>query len=153
MNCESMGELADLYLYGELAGQQEDDFEEHLAACEACRRELDRRTALHRGFDALKLEAPPALLAECRRELFESKPLQKSAAPWWAGLVAAWRQPLGAMALVALGFFSSRMTLHEPAPVSNFASLAGEPIASTIRSVEPDTSGRVRIALDETRRR
>lgn len=152
MNCESVRELADLYLYGELAGQEEDNFEQHLHVCEGCRAELDRRNALHRRLDALRLEAPPALLAECRRELFQSKPLQKTPAPWTA-LFAAWRQPAGAVALVALGFLASRATLREPLPAANLATLAGEPIASTIRSVEPDSSGRVRIALDETRRR
>lgn len=152
MNCLSLGELADLYLYGELAGQQEEEFEQHLHDCQACRADLDRRAALHRGFDSLRATASPALLAECRRELFQSKPVRRTPAPWAAWL-AVWRQPIGALALVALGFFSSRMTMREAAPPAAPAPVSGEPIASTIRSVQPDASGHVRIALDETRRR
>jgi HEAT repeat protein len=53
---------------------------------------------------------------------------------------------------VALGFFSSRLIPRENSPI-NQATLAGEPILSTIRSVQPDASGHVQISLDETRRR
>ena len=76
----------------------------------------------------------------------------KAPSPWTA-FFASWHQPIGALAMVALGFFSSRLVVHEPNLGVNMASLAGEPIASTIRSVQPDASGHVRIALDETRRR
>jgi hypothetical protein len=69
----------------------------------------------------------------------------------WLALGSVAR-PVGALALVAVGFFSARLTTREP----NLASLAfpgGEPVLSTIRSVQPDSSGRLQIALDETRRR
>ncbi len=152
MNCESIGKLADLYLYGELAGQEEEDFEQHLHGCAQCRAEVDRRSSLHRGFDSLRVAPAPALLSECRRALFNSKAVSKTPSPWMA-LFTSWRQPIGALALVALGFVSSRLTTREPGLGVNMASIAGEPIASTIRSVQPDASGHVRIALDETRRR
>src|SRR5207248_10229041 len=61
-------------------------------------------------------------------------------------------RPRGAMALLANGFFTSMLTIREASPI-NQASLMGEPILSTIRSVQPDGSGHVQIALDETRRR
>ena len=54
--------------------------------------------------------------------------------------------------MVALGFFAARLTTHEMIP-GNQASIMGEPILSTIRSVQPDASGHVQIAVDETRRR
>jgi hypothetical protein len=152
MNCESIGKLADLYLYGELAGQEEEDFEQHLHGCTQCRAEIDRRSALHRGFDSLRVAPAPALLSECRQALFNSKAVSKAPSPWIA-FFASWRQPIGALAMVALGFFSSRLTTHEPSLGTNMALMVGEPIASTIRSVQPDASGHVRIALDETRRR
>jgi hypothetical protein len=152
MNCESVGELADLYLYGELAGQEEEDFEQHLHCCAVCRAEIDRRKALHRGFDSLRMTPAPVLLSECRRQLFQQKAVNKASSPWTA-FFASWRQPISALAMVALGFFSSRLVVHESNPGVNMASLAGEPIASTIRSVQPDASGHVRIAVDETRRR
>ena len=64
MTCESVKELGDLYLYGELAGQEEDGIEQHLHGCAACRTEMDRQRALHRGLDGLRMAPPPNLLAE-----------------------------------------------------------------------------------------
>jgi hypothetical protein len=159
MNCESVQELSDLYLYGELAGQQEEDLEQHLHGCPACQTELDRQKSLHRGLDAVRMAAPPDLLAECRRDLFRVRPAEKKPSPWMA-LFAFWRplaggaQPIGALALIALGFFSARLVTRDNTNLSaNLSSIAGEPISSTIRSVQPDASGHVQIALDETRRR
>jgi hypothetical protein len=155
MTCESVKELADLYLYGELAGTEEDGMEQHLHGCAACRTELERQRALHRTLDALRMAAPPNLLAECRQDLFRSKQVEKKPSPWMA-IFEMWRplQPIGAVALVAMGFFSARLTTsRETNLAANLASMAGEPIASTIRSVQPDSSGHVQIALDETRRR
>src|SRR5579862_3786664 len=101
MNCETVCDRADLYLYGELAGAEEEDVEQHLHGCPACRTELDRRKAVHRGLDRLRLTPEPALLAECRRDLFEAKPLVKHETPWTSWLTM-WRQPAGALALLAL---------------------------------------------------
>jgi anti-sigma-K factor RskA len=151
MNCELAGELADLYLYGELESRQEEEFEQHVHGCAGCRTALERREAVHRGFDSLRLAPPPELLLECRRSLFRSRAVERKPSPWVA-LSALWRRPLGALAMVALGFFASRLTPRE-ASLINQASVMGEPILSTIRSVQPDASGHVQIALDETRRR
>jgi hypothetical protein len=157
MNCESVQESADLYLYGELPGQEEENIEQHLHSCAACRTELDRQKALHRSLDGLRMVPPPDLLAECRQDLFRIRPVEKKPSPWtwfsamWRQL--AWARPVGALAMLALGFFSARLTTREPNLSANLASLAGEPISSTIRSVQPDASGHVQIALDETRRR
>jgi len=57
MNCESVGELADLYLYGELESGQEEELEQHAHGCAACRSAIERRRALHRSLDTF--EAPP----------------------------------------------------------------------------------------------
>ena len=35
MNCDSIGDHADLYLYGELPSAQEEEFEQHLHECDA----------------------------------------------------------------------------------------------------------------------
>jgi hypothetical protein len=146
----------DLYLYGELAGQQEDGVEQHLHGCAACRTALERQRALHRGLDALRLAPPPSLLAECRQDLFRSEQTRNPKSEIRGFFFSLWRplQPVGAVALVALGFFSARLTTTREANLNaNLASIAGEPISSTIRSVQPDASGHVQIALDETRRR
>jgi len=67
----------------------------------------------------------------------------------WTGL-AAWRQPVGAVALLALGFFGARFTgWRAEAPVA----APSAQVFSTIRSVSPDAAGRVVISFDETRRR
>jgi hypothetical protein len=62
-----------------------------------------------------------------------------------------WRQPAGAMALVALGFFSARFLQTTPGntvPVSS-----PDAMISNVRSVQQDASGGVRVAFDEVRRR
>jgi hypothetical protein len=157
MNCDFVKELTPLYLYGELAATEEEDFEQHVHVCAACRSEIGREKTLHRRLDQFRLAPPQQLLAECRRQLFHGKPTV-SKPSWWTAFSAMWlalgsvARPVGALALVAVGFFSARLTTREP----NLASLAfpgGEPVLSTIRSVQPDSSGRLQIALDETRRR
>ncbi len=157
MKCEFVRELADLYLYGELASQQEEEFEQHLHDCAGCKAEVERDRALHRGFDAVQLSPTPELLAECRRDLFRQRPAAPKASAWvnfseWWRIVWTSSRPLGATALVALGFFASRLTPREGLGI-NQAALMGEPLVSTIRSVQPDASGHVQIAVDETRRR
>jgi hypothetical protein len=158
MNCDSATELIALYLYGELAAQEEEDLEEHLHGCAGCRQALDRQKTLHRGFDDLRLAPPPQLLLECRRELFRNQPAVNKPSLWtafsamWLALGSAAR-PAAALTLLSLGFFSARLIPREAPAPQNLASLGGEPILSTIRSVQPDSSGRVHIAFDETRRR
>jgi HEAT repeat protein len=57
--------------------------------------------------------------------------------------------PVGAMALVAVGFFAARFL-----PDSFGGVQAGvAPMFSSVRSVEPDGSGRIEIAVDDVRRR
>jgi hypothetical protein len=161
MTSSAVKKIADLYLYGELAGQEEDGMEQHLHGCAACRAELDRQRALHRNFDALQMAPPPNLLAECRHELFhanqiEERRIRNPKSEIRNLFFAVWRplQPIGAVALIVLGFFTARLTTSREANLAaNLASITGEPISSTIRSVQPDASGHVQIALDETRRR
>ena len=82
MNCNSVKELRALYLYGELPAQEEDDFEQHVHACSACRSDLDSEKTLHRGLDEFRLEPPPQLLVECRRELFRARPFVNKPSLW-----------------------------------------------------------------------
>jgi HEAT repeat protein len=67
------------------------------------------------------------------------------------------RQPVGAIALVALGFFGARFTgIHTPAlpgAVATSSMTPSDDVFATVRSVRPDPSGQVQIAYDETRRR
>jgi HEAT repeat protein len=63
---------------------------------------------------------------------------------------------VGALALIALGFFCARFTgaWNPAAPGVTTAGLApSDDVFATVRSVHPDNDGRVQIAFDETRRR
>jgi hypothetical protein len=61
------------------------------------------------------------------------------------------RLPAGALAMLAIGFFAARFTGTgsgtPPAPLS------ADQVFNTVRSVQPDSTGHVQIAFDETRRR
>jgi anti-sigma factor RsiW len=169
MNCESVTKLIPLYFYGELPPEEEDRVEQHLDACAACGREAELQRAVAVALDRRAIEPSAALLAECRHDLMRAvyrdeapAVLPAPATPWGhfrSGFAALfpplfrWPVPLGAAALVALGFFSARLTMHVPAGPLTAASLAPENIISSVRSVRPVSSGEVQIVLDETRRR
>jgi hypothetical protein len=59
------------------------------------------------------------------------------------------RQPIGAVALLAIGYFSAQWTAARPRASNE----TGEPYVARVRSVQPDASGRVRIELDDVRKR
>jgi len=165
MTCDSVGRLIPLYFYGELMPEEEDRLEEHLHGCAACTREMERQRALAAALDRRRAEVPPTLLDACRADLLAaiqggaSRSGKPAKGPWTLFLEALagtlggfnrYRTPVGAVALVAVGFFAARFT-GAGVPASSL-SPAGE-VFSTVRSVEPDSSGRVQIAFDETRRR
>ncbi len=158
MNCNSVRSEFWLYLYDELSADQEHLLTEHLEGCADCRRELEREQALHRALDIRTQEPPPALLAQCRRGL-RSALRESGSARWgWLGRLAeaitsreSWLlRPAGAVALVAIGFFSARLT---PTPFGDGAFSPTDLVSSRVRFVEPSASGRVRIVVEETRRR
>ncbi len=171
MNCDTVAKLIPLYFYGELDPQEEDRVEQHLGECAGCARELDRQRALAAALDERTAAPPPALLEDCRAGLMTA--IQASPRPpraqrargrysWKAlnsilGSVNRVPQPVGALALVALGFFCARFTgaWSQAAPGAvSVSGLAGAgDIFATVRSVHPDSSGQVQIAFDETRRR
>jgi hypothetical protein len=163
MTCASVSELIPLYYYGELPPDEEDQVEEHLHACAECTRSLDRQTSLAVALDRRQTEVPPALLDDCRADLMAAiaggaPRREKAKGPWalflealggtFTGLTRM-RQPVGALALVAIGFFASRFTGGSPTPASS----PNDQVFATIRSIRPDNSGRVQIDFDETRRR
>jgi hypothetical protein len=167
MSCDWTKEAIPLYHYGELAPEEEERFEHHVNGCETCRGELERHRRMMAALDRRGTEVPAALLAECRHDLMrsiyrdEAAPVRKAGA-WasfqegFAALFAGFsrfRQPLGAMALLALGWFSARLTTTPPRPAADAVTPAQDVVYSSVRSVQPDASGQVRIALDETRRR
>lgn len=159
MTCDAVEKAIPVYLYGELAPEIEDHVEEHCASCVQCDAELKRYQKLGSLLDNNRTEVPPYLLARCRQELASQiVATAGTSRSWWPGWHALihssvrLRVPVGAMALVAIGYFGARLT-----PVftgtSNTASFASDGFLSSVRSIQPDQSGRVRIAVDETRRR
>lgn len=167
MNCESVKDNISLFLYGELTFEDEQGFEDHVAACVSCSAVFEKEKKLHRLLGKYERMPSPELLANCRRDL--SAQLRAVAPPKSLGdrlkgfvnsfrLTPALARPIGAVCLVALGFFAARLTVPSPAgtparlvPVSGIT--AAEPVISRVRTVQPDASGRVQIVVDETRQR
>jgi hypothetical protein len=133
---------------------------------------------LSAALDRRALEPSAALLAECRHDLMRAvyrqsaivgrvgnpppidhrrphKSLPAILADWLPSL-GPWRMPLGASALLALGFVTARLTAPGAAGPFSLASLTPD-VISSIRSVQPahdgSQPGEVQIVLDETRRR
>ncbi len=157
MNCETVRRDLSLFLYGELSLEEEQTLQEHLKACPECAQALEAEKALHAALDRRGLEPSPELLVGCRRELDLRLKLEAARGRGWLvrlreafsnPLVAAWRRPAAAVALVALGFFAARWT----SPARPGDTPADGQVAR-IRFVEPDASGGVRIAVQETRER
>ena len=174
MTCDAVGRLIPFYHYGELSPEEEEQVDEHLHACTDCSAEMERLRALNAALDRRQADPSPALLADCRRDLLVSLYRDEAAAspakvprpgPWRLFLDAVsdslhslvrLRQPIGALALVAVGFFAARFTGSSPSSPFSPASVTPVPadqVFATVRSVQPDTNGRVQIAFDETRRR
>jgi len=166
MTCiEATNEIPN-YCYGEISSEAEEALESHLDGCEACRTELTR----HRRFLELLEEREPVvdagLLVDCRNDL--SRALRQTIAAeeqhgaGWRGwrrftqrihdfshINIPFRVPVGAMALVALGFVGARYT---PEKFGGVRAALAAPMFSSVRSVEPGDAGQVQIAVDETRR-
>jgi len=167
MNCDAVTKSLPLYYYGELPAETEEGVEEHVASCDTCRAGLERQRLLAVALDRHAVEAPAGLLAECRHELSraiyreEARPAHTASDPWSLfrdAFRSLWHpgirfvQPAGAVALLAIGFFSARF-VPGSLPGIGRADLTPDSIVSSIRSVQPDHTGRVQISLDETRRR
>jgi hypothetical protein len=177
MNCDSILKLLPLYYYGELTPDEEERVEEHTHECTACTLELVQQRALAAALDRRKLVAAPALLDDCRSDLMAAiqggapRATRTMKGPWRLFLdamaasftgaplsgIARLRQPIGALALIAIGFFGARL-IHTSAPSGTGGLLSSvtsptDEVYSTVRSVQPDNSGGVAISLDETHRR
>ncbi len=165
MTCDSVSKLIPLYFYGELTPDEEDHVEQHFHECRECTDLMERQRALAAALDRRQAEIPPMLLEECRGDLMAAiqggAPRVKPAkGPWtlfleaiggtFAGLTRL-RNPIGALALIAVGFFSARLVGTNPA--TPIATAPSDDVFATVRSIQPDSAGRVQIAFDETRRR
>jgi hypothetical protein len=163
MNCEDVKRQIPLYAYGELTSETEERIESHLAACAPCSIELERQRSLMEALDERPRVLEGTLLATCRAELrqrLESDPRLRQGAGGWRGFMRKLhgfsefniplRIPAGALALVALGWLGAHYT---PAKFGGVEASIAPPMFSTVKSVEPDSSGRVQIAVDDIHRR
>jgi hypothetical protein len=174
MNCESVTKLIPLYFYGELPPEEEDRLEQHLDTCQACASQAESQRALSAALDRRAMQPSAALLAECRHDLMRAvyrheAPVLRSPQPPRGGLhnsfsfaawlpsLGPWRMPLGASALLALGFVAARLTAPGAAGPFTTAALTPDNAILSVRSVQPARegaqAGEVQIVLDETRRR
>ena len=171
MTCDSVLKAIPLYFYGELLPADEERVEQHVHECGPCARELERQRALAVMLDRRQMAAPPELLKECRADLMAAiqggagaaMAQPPHASPWKLFLQALehsltgwsrYRQPVGALALLALGFFAARFTGTSPTAAPAALVSPSDQVFASVRSVQPpDSAGRVQIAFDETRRR
>lgn len=161
MNCDGATRNFSLFLYGELSLDEEQALQEHLEACPACRKTFEEEEALHELLDRREQTPSAVLLARCRRDL--NLRLQAEAArpagwrAWFSNPFAALRispafaRPLGALALVAIGFFAARWTA--PGPSGETAAGFLDPGVARVRYVQAQPSGQVRVVVEETRQR
>ena len=160
LNCKNIQGQFALLLYGELSFDEEERIESHLDGCAECRSALGRQKALHDALDAAAVTPSPALLARCREELGELLPREKPLegwALWWNRISSGWKiqflRPVGAMALLAVGFFAAKVTpgLNLLGGISSMG--LGGFGGAQVRNVATEPDGRLRIVFDETRQR
>ena len=158
MKCDTVVDLIPLYYYGELTPAQEEEVEAHVFECSACKKELDLHEQITQTLDNYRVEPVSLSALECRRQLMDTIRREESSEPkqsWWTLLwqpIRVTLRPVGALALLALGFFAGQRQFFDMTPGNNSAAMA-EPVFSAVRSVQADASGGIQIALDETRRR
>jgi hypothetical protein len=164
MTCENVQAELPFLLYGELSFDEEEQIEQHLSACPQCRQELESMRGLHTALDQTAGPLPAPLLMDCRRELrlrIREEAVDLRSRPWWRRLAdaarprflsPAWSRPLGALAMLALGFLGARLTLPQAAHTE--PTFDTVPVSGTrVRFVEPDRDGLVKITVEETRER
>jgi hypothetical protein len=161
VTCEETKRFFALLLYGELSFDDEELVESHLEGCEECRRGLERERAIHEKLYAVEARPSFDMLArnreQLRRSLAAPIPVRES---FWQKLrngftihvhpIPAGLQPIGAIALVAMGFFAARM-IPASRGTAGIADLS--PMTSRVRYVEPGQSGKVQVVVEETRER
>jgi hypothetical protein len=164
MKCEEARETFLLFLYGELSFEEEERLELHIDECLGCREALAREKAMLKSFDRAELLPSQELLDDCRVELrHRLAHVEVERGNFWDKLrqgftihfhfAPGWMQPVGALAMLVLGFLAARMTPGSFPTPWRAAGIVAEPVASRVRYVEPTSQGKVQIVIDETRQR
>ena len=163
--CDQVRANIGWYLYNELDEQEQASVEEHVESCLACAAELERERRFLAGLSTRPvLEPSAALTAECRHDLMRSiyraerlraasavqaGPLEALRAAWLA--LGAWRQPVAAMCLLAMGFFGGSVVRS---PGGGGPLNPNDLAIANISGVNlGPQAGQVQISFDELRRR
>ncbi len=164
MKCDEARETFPLFLYGELSFEEEERLELHVDECPGCREALAREKAMLKSLDAAELLPSQELLDDCRAELrHRLAHAETERGNFWDKLRQGFTihfhfapglmQPVGALAMLLLGFLAARMTPGSFPTPWRTAGVVAEPVASRVRYVEPTAQGKVQIVIDETRQR
>jgi hypothetical protein len=159
MKCEEIVEQFPFYSYGEVSPEVEERIESHLAGCADCREAYAKHRSFMQALDQREDANEAALLTTCRVDLrrqLAAEGTRKANGGWFESLRSfsqfhiPLRIPVGAMALVALGYFGARYT---PEKFGGIRAGLTQPMFSNVQSIEPQDSGKVNIAVDEVQRR
>ena len=158
LTCDAVRVDLPLVWYGELPEAAEAALDLHLTGCSECTQAWEQWKRTFAALDQDVLEPRAALLAECRDELhaslkFDSRePVRWSFRQWWNQVCSGFIvRPLpalaGGLALLTIGFYSSRLT----APANPVVD--AEPGNARVRYISPSADGRIRLVVEETRQR
>lgn len=164
MKCDDAGKLIPLFAYGELSFDEEERLEQHLDDCTGCRAEVKRVKAILSAVDEHELDVPSALLIQSRRKLRASiadlgpSTRHSGVFAWYHRLFphgvhfGAPVQSVGAVALIALGFFTAKILPTDRAALQ--AMSATGQVYERVRDVEPSGNpGQVQIVVEQVSRR
>ena len=159
MTCHEAKDQIPFYVYGEVSSEVEERLETHMESCALCTDELKQERVFLEALDRREDLSDAVLLTRCRAELHGGLSLEAAAPKQWRGwftglrefsaLHIPFRVPVGAMALVLIGWFGARYT---PEKFGGAEAGLGQPMFSSVRSVQPDASGGVQIAVDDVQR-
>ena len=158
MKCNEVVEEFPFYSYGEVSSEVEERIESHLAECLNCRQAFAKHRSFMEALDQREDVTEAALLTACRVD-FRRRLAAETTRPaggWFERLRhlsqfhIPFRIPVGAMALVALGWLGARYT---PEKFGGMRAGLTQPMFSNVQSIEPGDSGKIQIAVDEVQRR
>jgi hypothetical protein len=163
MSCKDVRELIPLYLYGELSFDEEERVEQHLASCRECDAERARCEKLTALLGQGEAGVSAELLARCRRDLADALAKERQRRSWqaalrrlWTNWVVSpplWARPVGAVAMIALGFFAARMLPEDAAVLGPLARKEPPAVVGNVRLVDTNGRGEVRVQYEEIRPR
>jgi hypothetical protein len=160
MNCEAAKEHLVLSVYGELDPETEDALALHVDACPECQAERARLEQFHTLLDDSEAEVPADLLLRCRHELSARIEAERARPVWreffvrWFIQTPLWLRPLGALAMLAVGFGLARLVPADSPMLARVGVVPDQaPTVAKIRMVDGGDAGRVRVLYDEVRQR